>query len=1507
MSYSVISTVSVTNTGQKDLVFQYGDSSVEVPVDTNNKALEGLTMPYEVYVKGSLVIIATIRYIDNKSLRVKRRAIVDGASFICQAVVSQLSQNKIVAPIPISHAVDSSGTLTLNVPLQLPHSRFMPEISLGYNSAVTRSSVLGCGWDLIGVPTIERVPATIAQDGHRGTVKDNQYDCFALSGQRLIKISGSINNRTKYRLEIEQWSRFFALGDVANPTSWEQYLPDGTIRKFGDTTDSNITALTGKSSPPTRVWAVSQFIDPFSNYVSFKYLNNSTTTGAFYLQMITYGDNSTKATPMQFQVSFSYEQRRDITKRYLGGYPIQSDQRMSAIKTTLYTKQGPVTNDILQYALKYAETDIYYQPSCLQSVVLTDLITGAATDPLTFDWLSSPVFPVIDQPKPTVTLAGTSVNPATDFIIPLDVNGNARNDIVIASNKNNQLSLDVYFANLDGTVSGTKTTGSVSTTLTFSPLLYPLDSSGDGLADLLHILLDSGKFTITALLSKPDRTKPDTVNFQQQKLIDFTPPKTPVEGEYRFYTGDFSGTGCVGLVYIYKDTDNQGNPIINFVQFVSNGTALSILPTQTTPASGWDFTKMQMVVGDLEGSGAGTDWRFLWAKSIDGKLQCQQQNFSHASDLSTASDAVILPFNADNDSKTGILFALNNKVKVRLRLLRSAGIGFIREDAFDTGVDYSGNITINRIVSPNTLDVVIDSSSANGTGRALYVVHFDSQRFSAVTTIDILNTDLVRWADLRGIGRSDCTRFTFSNGAVTFEPRLCSGSKRFADHWQPLNYISGYSQGLGFVYNAMYAPLSDPGVYPISDSIPVPLVNAFSGNAGCAGHLGGDQSAQIMCSTRVQLVTFPRFVVYLQSERVDSSPDNTHQYGYTNALVDFSGRGWLGFQTVTKRSLRLRMAVTTTYKQSFPFIGLASMIVKKNDMTAPAPSSILQINRHQWKDSSSQKKLYLPRLATIYEQHFQDDKLTFNVDVEFDYDRYGNTTKTQIAVPQSSSLLSINSTFQDPTVGPPSPQCNWVVGSKLSETVSDKSATVLKNTTYTYYPGTSCCTETKNWVDDKTWISTNYTYNNYGNTASVKGPDRSQKFDFDTMVMSNVVKTRTYTSLQTFSDETANYKDPLNLALGLPSSTTDSNGLISSYDYDVLGRKVGTSRGTAPNQMTGIEKVSFAALPDGISETRYISNGLKGKRATNGEMGNPSHDLSRFIYNDTEYDEIGRVTARSRPYLDGQTPTWITYCYDILSRLTRVVYPPAETGGSSVTRSITYKFQGGSAVIRETVADGTTTRFTASRMNVLPNADAAGQFVKFCAVKQRTEIGQTTTAEFDGLCRPITILDPRGVRLSLTYDRLSRVTNRRITSGTGSAPKLTSDITMSFNDALWVSTLRNTIATTTVVSTKDYLGRLIKKVTQEDTLDYKYSNDHLSSVSSDIGPSYAYAYAYDDFGNLKSTAMTLGSDKFKTSFAYTNMGQLLNTTNQDGSSITRTLYSDGTRFKTCSSKMLPAI
>ncbi|PFH48340.1 hypothetical protein AMATHDRAFT_150088 [Amanita thiersii Skay4041] len=1427
--------------------------------------------------------------------------------------------SSIIGTLPVTHAVDPSGSFTMNVPLQLPQSRFKPDLSLAYHSAAVEPSLLGRGWSLLGASAIERVPATAAQDGFRGTVKYDANDRFALDGQRLVKIG----TKNEYRFEVEQWSRIFALGtDPANPTSWEQHLPDGTIRRFGNTNDSNIKALTGKASPPTRVWAISESIDSFLNNLTFTYINDSTTTGAYRLDKIQYGGNSTPGGTIQHQrkVYFEYDDRTDPITVYFGGYKILHSKRIKHV-TTSYTQTNKEHN-VLRYVLFYDEAPVT-KLNYLSKVELKDLLNNVSMAPLSFGWTGSIPAKVFDDTKRIATITDIPKG-SLGQIIPLDVNGSGCNDMVVTWNKQNTLALNVYLSDLTGKISSTPAPGSGSTGLDFSDksFIFPLDISGDGLTDILHIRVDDAKsvYQLTGLLSKPDRSKPKEVKFEKQQTVEFKPA---VMGG-RFHTGDFAGDSRVGLVYVFEDKTSH---TVKFIQFTSDGTKMVAKTVQQGPSvKEGDFEKMRAIVGDLDGNGADDlflvypradatpkSWNIAFLESKSGALTYRSDNpFDEvAKKVAFVEDNTVLPFNADSDSKAGLLFVSKSSTgKLQFQLLRSTGTTLLADSSPTvTAVDYGGNVTVTRITSTNTLDVVNVTDSS--TGPKLRVFRFDSTKFSEVPNTtqpsNVPKESLIRWADLRGIGRSDCVLNTMdaTTGSVTVNSMLCSGLNLSASQWQPLDCIHKYSQPLGYLYQVSYAPLSDPTAYKSSDSVVKALVNSLADNSASSGVLTGSKSgAQNMSTERAQLVSFPRFVVHRTNARLGTREINPLLYTYSNARVDFGGRGWLGFETINKTDGSLGITETSSYFQQFPLVSTVSKLETKGI----SPARMLKVYEYPWTsidvNDKKNKALQLPKLKESYYEESTDP--AYDVEVQFTYDAYGNATKTQISTPHDLfTFLSIESTFQKPTDNP-STTSRWIVGNKLTEETKLKTTSLgqIKNE---YLANTNQRTKTSNWVEGSNWSTTTYKYDSVGNLTNIEGPDKRQRYEYDD-TLSFPKMTMTFTDVNKFFIELAEYEGILNLVLGLPSSIMRSNNLFNSFKYDTLGREIEKSQGTDKNAMKVMEKVVFTAQDAKLVETRSISNGLstQGWRQTItvfDEGGRPvtvkesrPDDLSKFICRTTEYDDAGRVAARSRPYLEGQQFVKATYEYDVFSRLLKAQYPPAKSGGPAVTRKLTYSYQKGTtnrAVTMDELTDGTIKRRVIREMVHLPNADSpgGGSFVKSCVVLQHDELNQQIKTEFDGLTRPITITDPNGVKLTLTYDGLSRETSRKITTGTGTSAKTVSHFTATFDDAQRQTTLRNVLTSNTVVSNRDYYGRLTKKVTKEETVDFTYDKEFLSKAAS--SKNFSQGYQYDAFGNLTNSTLTVDKRDFKSTFTWTQMGQLLTATNPDGSSLKCTLLTDG--------------
>ncbi|KIM40886.1 hypothetical protein M413DRAFT_28006 [Hebeloma cylindrosporum] len=425
----------------------------------------------------------------------------------------------IIGTLPMAHGVDPTGSFTITVPLQLPESRLKPVMSLAYHSAAIGVSALGIGWALKGISIIERVPATMIQDKFRGSVSYNIQDRFALDGRRLIKIAET-ENKTEYRFEIEDYSKVYAFGpESCDPTHWEHHLPDGTIQVLGKTQNSNIKGL---GITATRVWAICELTDPWTNYLTFTYHNEDTTTGAFYPDKITYGGNHNLNLSHQREVTFIYENRPDPVTKYFGGQKIQTTKRMTGIISKV---QKQVVH---QYKLAFDNSPLT-NLSRIKEITLANK-DGDCVSPLKFQWYNGNpnVFEGIRK------VANISPEGAEVQLIPQDVNANGTSDLVIMSKKydpalgTDGLYLDVFFANYKGELSNTPAEGSGFTGLLYSNMVLPLDTDGNGKTDLLHISSLGTYYKLTVLLSTPK-------GYQKQKTTDFFP--TGMDGKFR--SGDF--------------------------------------------------------------------------------------------------------------------------------------------------------------------------------------------------------------------------------------------------------------------------------------------------------------------------------------------------------------------------------------------------------------------------------------------------------------------------------------------------------------------------------------------------------------------------------------------------------------------------------------------------------------------------------------------------------------------------------------------------------------------------------------------------------------------------------------------------------------------------------------------------------------------------------------------------------------------------------------------------------
>ncbi len=182
-------------------------------------------------------------------------------------------------------------------------------------------------------------------------------------------------------------------------------------------------------------------------------------------------------------------------------------------------------------------------------------------------------------------------------------------------------------------------------------------------------------------------------------------------------------------------------------------------------------------------------------------------------------------------------------------------------------------------------------------------------------------------------------------------------------------------------------------------------------------------------------------------------------------------------------------------------------------------------------------------------------------------------------------------------------------------------------------------------------------------------------------------------------------------------------------------------------------------------------------------------------------------------------------------------------------------------------------------------------------IVSQNALGQQVETSFDGLGRPVNIQDPNGVRLSLSWDGLCRLIERRI-----SQDKTGKDINhtcLIHDDNKSLTTTQNMLTGETNVVTYNFAKRPISVVSpDEKKLTYAYDTGgdyvkgRLMSVTS-ASTGVSYRYDYDIRGQLTKAVLQVDGHSYATSYKWTPLGQLLAIVNPDGNTLNGALFADG--------------
>ncbi len=321
-----------------------------------------------------------------------------------------------VGETPSNLSVSLTGAATYTVPIKIPQgiNGVKPQIALVYNSQSGNGTV-GYGWNISGVSSITRIPATKFHDGFIDGVDLDASDRFALDGQRLILKSGTSYGADGAVYETENYSNVkvvsHGVSQYGGPDTFTVYYPDGSYAVYGKNAHYAQTP---------NAWMISRYYNPQDLYISYGYVNNSNNNPD--LSYIAYG--SKRGEGGRYLIFFRYNTnriRQEIS--YIPGYKIQSHKLLTKIEVVKADGTG-----LKNYFLEYDTTHLNYQR--LVKITEKNGDNSKALNPLTFEYDNINVDNANYFEHITSNVGMTNARRDNTGYISGDFNGDAKMDLI---------------------------------------------------------------------------------------------------------------------------------------------------------------------------------------------------------------------------------------------------------------------------------------------------------------------------------------------------------------------------------------------------------------------------------------------------------------------------------------------------------------------------------------------------------------------------------------------------------------------------------------------------------------------------------------------------------------------------------------------------------------------------------------------------------------------------------------------------------------------------------------------------------------------------------------------------------------------------------------------------------------------------------------------------------------------------------------------------------------------
>lgn len=1360
--------------------------------------------------------------------------------------------------LPASFDVDDNGAAIYTIPIQVVEGMngMTPEMALVYNHRQDES-IAGVGWGVSGLSAITRCVRTILQDGGTGAVTLTSADRFCIDGVQLRLVSGSYGAaNSTYRSEVDTAARYTAKSTAGTGPAWfEVEDKNGLIYEYGNSADSRIESQASGATSTALTWALNKISDRYGNVIQFTYIEDGAPLGAYRISRVEYMINPTQGQTFGNDfIQFEYESHPtgDVDIQYVAGGVIEDSQRLDRVDVF----HGPSPSQLVR---RY---EVTYEPN-LSSANKSRVSTIEECGGTPYVCLPATTFTYQDGSPGFGSSSSFGIQSPTETrVLPMDINGDGRTDIVYPSSATNGTWL-FSLANTSGSFGPGVQDSGISSLGHENAIIG--DYNNDGSADILVPFNGTTWYAIqgsaAGLLSPLSTTAPLTNTAGNAVSIDM------------------NGDGLEDLVY----GENVGNEGIEDKLWVRYRMATGAYGFSANPVelfAGGSFYFVGPIKDTLKQSHyRETDFNGDGRRDLVLKRQ-QPGGYSEtiallAPDSGQSAQAITLstfvsnglPVDINGDGYTDVIYN-DTQFVANIRFSNGKTLGAPETMGLAlAGLDLSHAIVVDWN-SDGFEDVMLPNTSLNAwyyfqsTGAGLeQAVDTGIQMSSPRETFSV---------DTNGDGLVD---IAYINSGGAFSWREHAGIK--PDLLATAR--DGFGVGVDFNYeslaNGPYEKYTDAPLHQQDYIGPTHVVESadFFRNAADGNH--------------------------------------TLTYTYAGARIESEGRGLSGFDKKTTHDSRNGATVSEYFERDFPYRGR-----QYRREVAQADDTLVQTRTFDWDSVSGGagfQTYHFPYVSQSVEKNYavgsiyngaQLNEVTKTVNV---IDAYGTVTDISTVTEETAGgnggLPGATYTEQVVLGNVINNQTSWCIGLPSQTTVmrSDNQpfgVLITRRLDQVWDSSVSCglTQEITELGDPDYAVTRTYGRDGFGNITA------------DTIAGAGMTPRTTVTNWQSsqFPHSITNALGQStaytwNTLFGELTSVTDPNGLTTSRSIDSYGRQIRLSR--TDRTYTDIEYFVCGTL-----QTPCLSYGLASAEtliketsrdafnvqiSTNetflDQLGNPVRRTEQTLsgaksISITSYNPLGQVATQSPPEFT-ETPAFATiFSYDILNRPITITRPTDASNSSPHQTVITYDG------LTTTVVDaegGSSHKIVNALGQVYRSIDQNGYYQQFeydafGSIKRVSDSANTLqeysydygvgvfrissndadmgswTYQPNALGEVVSYTDANGQNFSMTFDALSRPATR-------TEPDNATTWTWGTSAAANNIGRLESVASTGHSEAYDFddFGRLSRKTTTADTIyetDISYDNatGFLDSITyPESTGTYRLKVKYNyQFGSLASVA-----------------------------------------------------